>query len=277
MNPENSERQWKKNLIIPRLPWSRKTVRPAEIGYALSRVMMNRENLLEDANYNKIVPNYYVVELSSDNYFRNFKPIEDRLILQWRDKLVNGLTTANSRLGRKEYRFGGLLKIELRVAQELAEGEARILSQITQDFESPTEVSILDVSDARGIEVGYLGLLNGERRWRVYQGEMTIGRDESSDIYLDIPIIQEKRLVSGLHAFIRCHGSQCILIDGSPSGKPSANGTYVNSKRISTQGVALRDGDVLILAALDPARPLQDTPGVAAFRFRTARSGSSSP
>jgi hypothetical protein len=273
MKPSENRAIVKETLLKPRLPWSRKSVRPAEVGYALSQVMVNRESLLEDANYIKIVPNYYIVELSSENYYQNFKPIEERLITQWREKLVNSLTTANSRSGRTDYRFGGLLKIEIRAAPDLPAGQARILSQIRQSFEGPAEVSILEVSDAQGIEVAYLELLIGDKRWRVYQGEMVIGRDESSDIHLNMPAVQENRLVSGQHAYLRCQGSQCILFDGSPSGKPSANGTYVNSQRITGQGVLLRDGDIIILAALDPLRPLPETPGVAAFRFKSARQG----
>ena len=115
--------------------------------------------------------------------------------------------------------------------------------------------------------------LDGQRRWPLYPGHNVIGRDQACDVFLDLPAIQEKPLVSGRHATIHAEGGQCLLYDGSPAGKPSANGTYLNSRRVSTQGAVLQDGDVIILAALDPQAPRADTPGVAAFRFWAAPSG----
>ena len=46
------------------------------------------------------------------------------------------------------------------------------------------------------------------------------------------------------------------------------NGTFVNERRIGPEGWRLRDGDVIILAALDPDRPRTDTPGVVTLIFR---------
>ena len=83
-------------------------------------------------------------------------------------------------------------------------------------------------------------------------------------------MIQEKPLISAQHAIIRIQGKQIILLDGGPSGKPSTNGSYVNAQPVPPSGWLLQDGDIVILAALDPHRPRLDTPGVAAFRFRKA-------
>jgi hypothetical protein len=273
MTRENYQPNWHIDIIKPRLLWSRKVVRPAEVGYALAGVMMNRDRHLEDANYNKIVPNDYIVEVSIENYQRSFEPISDRLVSQWREKLVHSLMTANSRLGRKEYRFGGQLRIDLRQAPDLGEAQVRLLSRVSQDIDAPVEVSFADLAPGPGIEVGYLEMVNGPGRWNIFQGDNVIGRDESCDIRLDLPVIQEMRLVSSQHAYIRCVGEQCLLYDGSPAGRSSANGTFLNGRRISKEGVPLEDGDRIALAAADPARPDEHTTGTAAFHFRTANPG----
>lgn len=270
MAQENPELRWQISWLKPRLPWNRGAMRPAEIGDGLCSVMMARENLLEDANYNKIVPNHYVVELSPENYLRNYQPLGKGLLGQWREKLVERLMTANSRQGRIEYRFGGQLQIELRQAQDIKDRQARILSRVQPDLDSLDHASTQETPPSRGTEVAYLEWIGGDRRLPLYPGENTIGRDESNDIFLNLPPVQEKRLVSGQHAFIRCAGGQCILYDGALSGKPSANGTYVNTRRIPQGGISLQDGDTILLAALNPHDPRMDTPGVAAFRFKRA-------
>ena len=72
--------------------------------------------------------------------------------------------------------------------------------------------------------------------WALYPGVNTMGRSESCQVYLDMPQVQEKRLVSGQHAYIVMENGACILFDGSPDGKPSANGTYVNLRRVPPNG-----------------------------------------
>jgi len=84
---------------------------------------------------------------------------------------------------------------------------------------------------------------------------------------LDVPHVREKRLISSRHATIHCHSGQCRLFDGSPDGRRSANGTYVNGRRVPPEGHDLRDGDVIILAALDPDNPRPDLPGVVGLVF----------
>jgi pSer/pThr/pTyr-binding forkhead associated (FHA) protein len=98
-------------------------------------------------------------------------------------------------------------------------------------------------------------------------GIVTIGRDPSSDIPLTMPGVAEKRMVSSLHAYVRFEGGQYTLFDGSPAGKPSVNGTYVGGRRVPPAGQALKDGDVIVLAAIDPAQPQPGTPGTVTLRF----------
>jgi hypothetical protein len=274
MAQENPELRWQINLLKPRIPWNRQPIRPADIGDGLCNVMMARDNLLEDANYQKIVPNHFVVELSPENYLRNYEPLGKGLLGQWREKLVECLMTANSRQGRIEYRFGGQLQIELRSAQALKDTQARILSRVQPDLNLPGNILVREIPQHQSPGGAHLEWIGGDRHWPLYPGVNTIGRDEHSDIFLDLPLIQEKRLVSGQHAHIRCEGSQegsqFILVDGAPNGKPSANGTYVNFQRIPKNGVTLQDGDTIILAALNPHDPRIDLPGAAAFRFRKA-------
>jgi pSer/pThr/pTyr-binding forkhead associated (FHA) protein len=111
-------------------------------------------------------------------------------------------------------------------------------------------------------------MAQGGQRWFLRQGNTTIGRDPSNNIPLDMPIVREKRLVSGKHAYIRAAGSVFDLFDGDPSGKPSVNGTFVNQRLVPPSGARLQEGDLITLAALDPLHPRLDTPGVVSFRFR---------
>jgi len=279
MDQEHPQPHWQVNWLKPPLFWKEHAIRPAEIGGGLCKVMMAQGNVLEDANYLKVVPNLFVVELSPGNYAHQYEPIRRGLLQQWHDRLVEHLMTANSRLGRKEYRFGGPLQIELRPAPDVKDAQARILSRVESDF-GLTGRSLVSgplasgpgspQAGGRGKAAAYLELVTGDRRWPLFAGDNTIGRDEACDIYLDLPLVKEKRLVSAVHAILRLQGERCTVFDGNPSGKASANGTFVNSQRIPASGLPLQDGDILILAALNPGSPRWDTPGVAAFRFRSA-------
>lgn len=269
MGQENPGPRWQMNWLKPGLLWNKQPIKPAEIGDGLCKIMMTPKNMLEDANYNKILPNHYVIELSQENYSLRYEPLRTSLIQQWHDRLVEHLMTANSRLGRKEYRFGGQVQIELRAASDVKEQHARVLCRVEPTAGDAVGRAAPRGKD-RGKETAFLEMLSGSRRWPLYPGDNTIGRDASCDIFLDSPLIQEKRLVSGQHAVIRVAGTECFLYDGALSGKPSSNGTFVNSQRVPVHGAPLRDGDTIILAAIDPHSPRLDTPGVAAFRFRAA-------
>jgi hypothetical protein len=234
-------------------------MRPAELSEALIGVMLARENILEDVNYNKIVPNCYLVELGQDNYAHNFQPIQQSVLKQWKDKLLEHLMTTNSRLGRKEFRFGGPVTIEMRPVPDLSDSQARILSCI-QSESAP-------VQPPPAVRPACLELFSTGQRWYLAPGITTIGRDKTSEIHLTQADVQAKRLVSGQHAYIVNDENSWRLFDGSPNGKPSTNGTYINGIPIPPEGTLLQDGDLITLAALDPDYPSPDTPGVAAFRF----------
>jgi len=223
----HSETNWQTNWVKPSFLPNRQSITPAEIGDALCKIIMSKGNVLEDANYNKILPNSLVVELSQDNFQKHYEPLKQSLIQQWREKLVEHLMTTNSRLGRKEYRFGGQLHIELHPAVDIIDNRARVLCRVEPNVDP--EVQKLLSQKMQGKETGYLELVNGDRRWPLFPGDNTIGRDASCDIFLDVPVIQAKRLVSGQHARIYVDRGQHILYDGSLLGKPSANGTFVNS------------------------------------------------
>lgn len=260
MKPSASEEGWQVRVIGPGRPWGTHRPRPADVRESLCAAMLARENLLEDADYHKIVPNRYIVELEEENYIRYFRPIQERILRQWRAKLLAHLTTANSRQGRQEYHLGGAIHIEVRPVSDLAANRVRILCRV--QFGEAGEQQ-----DQTGMKA-CLEVLSGDRRWTLRPGLMTVGRDESCDIHLDMPMVQEKRLISGKHAYLRHQDGQFLIYDGVPGGKPSTNGTYVNGRRVPQAGQLLQDGDTLILASLDPANPRLDTPGVAAFRFR---------
>ena len=237
---------------------SARPIRPADVNARLREAMLAPENLLEDANYLKIVPNDYVVELNRDNYERSYTAIEQRVCEQWREKLLEELARTNRRRGRMEYAFGGRVQVSIRPVSDLAENEARILCHVSPD---PAEV--------RPVALGAcLELLPGGSRWPLRSGVMVIGREASCEIYLDDPAVQARRLVSGEHAHLHCEAGRVRLFDGSPEGRASLNGTFVNGKPVPDGGQDLHDGDTILLAALDREHPRADTPGVAAFQFR---------
>jgi hypothetical protein len=126
----HSETNWQTDWVKPGFLSNKGSISPAEIGEGLSKIIMAKGNVLEDANYNKILPNRFVVELSQDVFRKHYEPLEQSLIQQWREKLVEHLMTTNSRLGRKEYRFAGQLHIELRPAPDILDNHARVLSKV---------------------------------------------------------------------------------------------------------------------------------------------------
>ncbi len=233
-------------------------------------MMLTRENMLEDVHYQKVVPNYFIVEVARDNFSRNYQPLEGRVIQQWQIKLSECLATANSRLGRKEYVLAGRLVIEIRPGSDLKPHQARILSQIKPDAKSSNSHSAPVEARPSQPVVACLEQYPDGRRWLLYRGQMTLGRVNSCDIPLSMPEVLSHRLVSGQHAFLQVDSSGRVrLHDGSPNGRPSLNGTYVNQQRVYATGYELKDGDVITLAATDPANPRPDAPGVVTFRFHS--------
>ncbi|GIK40851.1 MAG: hypothetical protein BroJett011_46840 [Chloroflexota bacterium] len=220
--------------------------------------MLARQNVLEDARYSKVVPNDYLVELNTANYQRCYQPVEKLVCQQWQERLLEALNTTNSRQGRKEYRFGGRVRIRIQPVANLNENEVRIHCHINPEIGAAAAVP------------AYLELLSGKQQWPLREEITVIGRDGMCDIFLDLPLVQKNRLVSGQHAYIRQEKSCFCLYDGTPEGKASVNGTFVNGQRVSPAGHLLQAGDVIILASLDPHQPRVDTPGVVAFRFRAA-------
>lgn len=312
MAANSSQEKWQVRMVRPGLPglerlpdmigmpWLSRPLRPPEVSNALRDVMLTRENMLEDVNYQKVVPNRYIVEVGQANYLRHFRPIEAQILRQWQERLLEELITANSRQGRKEFRLGGRLLLELRPASDLKDNEARILSRIEPEAapprarvaapssakphvaapKSPSKPSPMPMrqsaprrqTEQPGGMVAYLEMVPTGERWALYPGVNTIGRSESAQIYLSNPVVQEKRLVSGLHAYIVMENGVCTLYDGSPDGRPSSNGTYVNLRRVPPSGYRLQNGDAVVLAAADPLYPRSDTPGVVTFYFWSSRS-----
>ena len=236
----------------------RKPIQPADVSRQLQKAMFADENLLEDVNYGLVVANDYLVELNGDHYNRHYRPIEQQVTDQWRDRLLDGLNTANSRHGTKKYHFGGRVRVQIRPATDLAANEVRIRCQVDPDAAALRPAAL----------TACLEQLPDGRRWMLHEGMVTIGRDEACDVYLDLPLIQQRRRVSGRHATIRCENGRCTLYDGVPGGNPSVNGSFVNGRRVPPAGIELHDGDLIVLAALDPARPMPDTPGAAGLIFR---------
>jgi hypothetical protein len=244
--------------LSPNILQSKEPILPADVSKKLEAAMLNGRNHLEDVNYGKIVPNFFVVEVSPDNYQQNYEPIERQACEQWQQRLLNAINTANSRQGRKVFRFGGPVKVNVRPVPDLNEKEVRILSQIRSEA----------VGDGQS-QTAYLERLPDGRRWYVQSGTTTLGRSSRSDIYLDSPTIQERRLISNQHAYIRADNGRFYIYDGTIDGKRSRNGTFVNGRGVTDSGYKLSDGDVVILAALDYDHPRPDYPGSVGFIFHT--------
>lgn len=261
MSNPGKETGWVVHAVKPRLSLTPEPVRPAEVSEALSKAVLSPKGVLEDAAYNKIVPNRFIVEVDPENHARRFALIEPRLIGQWREKLLETLTTANSRQGRREYRFGGPVMLELRTAGDLAPGHARVLARIEPEAaEEPSLPYRLENP-------------NGAERWPLRKGVVTIGRDPECEVHLADPVLQQKRLVSGQHAYLQCDESQVWIFDGTPGGSSSTNGTFVNGRRVPAGGTQLRHSDLIVLAALDPDHPDPNVPGSALLRFASTEEG----
>lgn len=238
----------------------RRPIQPADVNRQLEKAMLLDENLLEDVNYGRVVPNEYVVELNEDHYEHQYRPIERQVVDQWRDRLLTLLNITNSRYGAKKFHFGGPVQVRLQPVTDLAANEVRVQGHINAAVPIPQPAAA----------AACLEQVGGGRRWTLREGVTLVGRDPACDIHLDVPLIQQRRLVSSRHAFLRCEGGRCRLHDGAPGGKPSVNGTYVNGRRILAAGIDLNEGDLIVLAALDPADPRPDTPGVAALIFHAS-------
>lgn len=237
------------------LPLRREAVRPADVQRHLEAAMLDPDNQLEDASYSQIVPNEYIVELEADNLEQHFRQIEQRLCEQWRVKLLEALDTANQRQGRRQYQFGGPVRVSLRPGAALAPNAVRIRCRIAPEAPPVGQV------------VGCLQLLPNGRQWPLQPGTLTLGRHETSDIYLDTSRQSQPPLISAHHAYVLVTESEVRLFDGSPAGRPSLNGTFVNGQRVSASGQALAPGDIIVLAPLNPKDPRANGPGVLALQF----------
>lgn len=231
---------------------------PADVSRHLAKAMLTRDRVIEDADYKKVVPNDYIVELNQDNYAPHYQPIEGELRQRWQAKLSEVLDTANRPLGRQVYKLGGPLRVQVRPRADLTASAVRILAQITPatDFTATLHQSAC------------LELVPHAQRWSLRSGRTTIGRDPQCDIYLDLPAIQQNRLVSGRHASIVVRNGKYHLLDGATDGEPSINGTFVNGQRVEREGRVIQDGDMLILGALNPTAPEAETSGIVRLRFQ---------
>jgi hypothetical protein len=246
------------NNIIPPISARKEPILPADVSRRLESEMLNGRNHLEDVNYGKIVPNFFVVEVGNENYDQNYEPIKQDACEQWQKRLLNSLNTANGRQGQKVYRFGGPVKVEVRPAPDLSEKEVRILSRIRNE----------QVNSGQHASA-FLERLPDGKRWQLTNPIMTLGRSPRSSIQLESPAIQDKRLISNEHAYIRNENGRFYLFDGTPSGKRSRNGTFVNGRILSDSGHKLSEGDVIILASLDNNRPRPDILGSVGFIFHS--------
>lgn len=260
--------------------WLRRDgVRPADVSKRLRVALLDRKNHLEDARYGKVVPNLYTVVINDQEFAAHFEPIAADLCEQWRLQLLQDLNTANSRQGRKQYRFGGAVTVRLQPDATLAADEIRIDSQVQRDprpeqLPPPSSLSpapepsvpgaVGTISPARA---GVPRLTVEDQTFILKDGLNMIGRSRQCDLVVPGEEVQSRRLVSGLHAHIICTANACRIYDGTPDGKSSLNGTFVNRRVVPKNGQPLRDGDEIILAAVDRSKPRPDTPGVVKLIF----------
>jgi hypothetical protein len=230
-------------------------VRPADVQRQLETAMLAPENILEDARYRSIVPNDYVVELHPDTYAGQFQRIEQHVCQQWRERLLEALNTANQRLGRRQYQFGGPVAVSMQAAAEVAPSAVRVRARIAPAARSEPARACLELT------------ANG-RRWNLPPGTTLLGRDDSCDIRLEGVNRAFAALISGQHAYLSVSNGAVRLFDGSPAGRPSLNGTAVNGEHVPAAGRVLVDGDVVSLA---PPAPNDPAPGAeVTFVFHAA-------
>lgn len=255
--PSALDQKLQEQFHRPTLFGRAKPILPADVNRPLAKALLARDKMLEDADYKKVVPNLYIVELNADNYTQHYQPIEKDVCERWQAKLGEVLDTTNRRLGRQVYKLSGPLLVQVRPGANLAPGEVRILSQIRPAADLPPRTS----------QQPCLELLPQGRRWSLRPGRMTIGRDPQCDIYIEQPAIQQTRLVSGRHAYLVVRNGKVRLFDGATDGEPSTNGTFVNGRRVGPEGQELHADDSIILGALNPIAPCADTPGAVNLRF----------
>lgn len=237
------------------LPWMPGPVRPGEVLDSLLSILLDRSGQVSDVDFQRYAPNRFIIELAPGNYRQNYQPIEARILQQWQQRMQAHLATANQRQGRLLYRLGGPLLLELHPSETLRDEQARILYRLESAAPTPQ------------LTGACLERLEDGRRWRLYAGLTSLGRDPSNEVALDSPQVQGSRLVSSRHAHLISENGRSLLFDGDPGGAPSVNGTYLNGRAVPREGIELHDGDVIILAALNPTRPDPYTPGVAALRY----------
>jgi hypothetical protein len=258
MSDASGDQAWHIRLVKPGVGRKAMPVRPADVAGALRDLLLAPESGLEDAQYQRIVPNRFIVELPAENYARRFQPLEQQICQQWRETLLNHLATTNSRQGQKLYRFAGQVQVEIRPAADLGMGDLRLRSAMQPDA---------PLSRAPATITACLELVPEGTRWTLREGVLTIGRDPGCAIALNLPRLLERPLISSRHAYVQCRAGECRLFDGSPDGVPSTNGTFVNGQPVPRSGRALQAGDEIILAALPHSAPNLSTPGVAGLRF----------
>ncbi len=263
MGVDKVEEHWRVSLVEQRFLWMKDPIRPADLSRKLRDIMLSTNNMIEDANYHKVVPNRFVIELNQENFANNYQPIQKRVTLQWREKLLEDLEIANTRQGRREYNFAGRVEIQIRIGPDLAPNQARVYFLVGWMGQNAASQLI----PPEQLLPACLERVPGGKRWRLHLGIVTIGRVSGNDVVIEEPEVQARRLVSAEHAYIECDEKKFILHDGSPAGRPSTNGTYVNSVQVGPEGARLTDGDVILLAAIKPADPRLDMPGVAVLRF----------
>ncbi|NNG27239.1 MAG: FHA domain-containing protein [Ignavibacteriaceae bacterium] len=107
--------------------------------------------------------------------------------------------------------------------------------KITETNKSPVTITSEKKLDEKAKKlIGWLVTfdLNPEGTdFKLYDGRLKIGRDQSNDIVLDDPDVSDE------HVLIFCKDNQILLQD-----ELSANGTFVNGKKIDSR-IGLKDND----------------------------------
>ena len=180
-------------------------LRPVELGRRLVREMEDERTV--DVRGRTVVPNHFVVELSSTDH-EAFADIADTL--------ARALADAAREHARDEsYAFLGPVEVELVLTDGMRTGTFTITGRMKQG--------------EGGAGAGSLVLPTGDRV-PLTESILTIGRLPESNIVLADPN------VSRAHAEIRPRGVGYVVVDLG-----STNGTRVNGARVSEQQLA--DGD----------------------------------
>lgn len=202
-------------------------VEPVEVAAALQREASDKRAIVGEGRV--LVPNSYVVELSSTDYERLAEydaPLRKELAAMVEEHATE-----------QGWSFVGRVDVQLETVEDAGAGTFRVRSRVVSADDGLPRRPV-DAKGASGRPRLMLpaGSDGGERAVPLTARTTVLGRGGEADLRLS------DTGVSRSHAEVRLAGSTATVVDLG-----STNGTLVNGRRVST--AVLHDGDVVELGA----------------------------